>query len=161
MPVKKTETTTANTPEVSKAQRTIAILKAQPWMPQQGEMRTAALVTVRKQDDNYGGHIVLILENKEHGIFAYHVFSMLEQQSLSEIKPPKGSTLTLFNGGKRETNASKRAYVAYEELKKTYEEIGNKTALDALQEPERTFYHDNLIMEGDGTNLPIEDFSWE
>jgi hypothetical protein len=135
------------------AQRTIAILKAQPWMPVQGEMRTAQLVTVRKQDDSYGGHIVLVMESAEHGIFAYHVFSTLEQQNLSELKPVKGSTLTIYNGGKRETNASRRSYQAYEELVKA----GSTDA----KEPERTFYHDNLILAGDGSDLPTEEYSWE
>lgn len=141
------------TSEASSAQRTIAILKAQPWMPTQGEMRTANLITVRKQDDSYGGHIVLVLENPTDGIFAYHVFSTLEQQCLSELKPARGTTLTIYNGGKRETNASRKSYAAYEKLVQA-----GSTDSEA---PERTFYHDNLIMLGDGTDLPTEEFTWE
>jgi hypothetical protein len=133
--------------------RTISILKAQAWLPNKGEMRTATLVTARKQTDAYGGHIVLVLENKTDGIFAYHVFSTLEQQHLSELKPAKGSTLTIYNGGKRETNSSRLAYQAYQELVKA----GSKDA----KEPERTFYHDNLILAGDGSDLPEEEFTWE
>jgi len=153
MPAKGIPVQKNNIPPNSNAQRTISILKAQPWMPNKGEMRTATLVTVRKQEDQYGGHIVLVLENEPDGMFAYHVFSSIEQQNLSELKPPKGSTLTIYNGGKRETNASRRAYTAYEELVKA----GSKDA----KEPERTYYHDNLILSGDGSDLPEQEFTWE
>jgi hypothetical protein len=142
--------------------RRIAIRKAAPWLPTKGEMRTGSLVTVRRVEDTYSGHLVLIMEDEKDGeIFAYHVFSMIEQAALCEMKPVKGSRLTIFNGGKRETNASQRAYTAYEQLKEQYTMLNDKTALDQLKEPERTFYHDNDIFYTDVNEDESTEFSWD
>jgi hypothetical protein len=148
--------------EGEKLARRIEIRKARPWMPTQGEMRTGTLVTVRRVEDAYSGHLVLVMEDENtKEIFAYHVFSMIEQSSLFEMKPAKGSRLTIFNGGKRETNASQRAYEAYIELKAQYELMKDQDALKKLKEPERTFYHDNDVFFTDVNEEDTEEFSWE
>jgi len=156
---------TPDTPTIDPVARNIAILKAEPWLPEIGERRTAQLITVRKQADDFGGHIVLVLESPagsepDYGIFAYHVFSALEMENLNGIKPSRGSMLTIYNGGKRETNASKRTWEAYRREVKALLDAGKNDEASNVAVPERRFYHDNLIMSGDGTDIDDTEFSW-
>jgi len=169
---KKNETTEpvpAPVPELTPEQkitRNIMMRKAQAILLDVGQRYTATFIGARRQEDEYEGHVVLLLEQgvmgeTDHTIDAYHVFSALEYDNLNEIKPAIGSVLTIYNGGKRETNKSRATWTAYRAQVKALVDAGKNEEAEAVDVPERKFYHDNLILAGDGSDVSEEEFSWE
>jgi hypothetical protein len=128
------------TPTNSGIERTIAIMTAEAWRPTPGEFRTFKLIMVRRgRDAGYGAYPVLICENDENGVFALHAFHTLDKETLSEIRPAKGATLTYFYGGLRETNASRKDFDS-----------------GKIEEKDRKYYHHSLLIAGDGTDVDFE-----
>ena len=81
------------------------ILSAKAWRPAAGESITGTVANLRRQDDEYGGHVVVTLNESlsEEPVFtAVHAFHSVLKKQLSDLKPGKGAQLQITYLGKVE-----------------------------------------------------------
>lgn len=80
------------------------IMTAKAWRPNPGEALEGTVVNLRRQDDEYGGHIVVTLatgaEGEAPAYTAVHAFHHVLKTQLSAMKPTKGDLLKITYLGK-------------------------------------------------------------
>lgn len=80
------------------------IMTARAWRPSVGESITGTVANLRKQDDEYGGHVVITLSSAVEGgqpvYTAVHAFHSVLKKQLFDMKPVIGTPLTITYLGK-------------------------------------------------------------
>lgn len=80
------------------------IMTAKAWRPNPGEAISGTVANLRRQDDEYGGHVVVTLATGAEGdqpvYAAVHAFHSVLKKQLSDMKPSKGDPLKITYLGK-------------------------------------------------------------
>jgi hypothetical protein len=80
------------------------IMTAKAWRPNPGEAIEGTVANLRRQDDEYGGHVVVTLavatEGEAPAYTAVHAFHHVLKTQLSALKPAKGAPLKITYLGK-------------------------------------------------------------
>lgn len=91
------------------------IMTAKAWRPTPGELITGTVANLRRQDDEYGGHIVVTLavaaDGEAPAYTAVHAVHSVLKKQLTGLKPVIGTQLRITYLGK--VDGKNQSYHSY------------------------------------------------